>query len=132
MDHSRFLTRSSELRDAPLMFAVVAGLAGIGAAGVPLAAPIATTGACLAILLFGLPHGTLDLEILKTQHRSGPRRMAGVLLLYIGLAVVMYLLWKAAPIAALATFLVTAAVHFSEDWDDAGSAFSPRDCRSRC
>ena len=117
------VTHSSDVRDAPLMFAVLGGLVCVGAAGLPLASPLATILACLAILLFGLPHGTLDLEIIKNRHRSSRRRMAGVLLLYIGLGAAMYLLWQAAPLAALAAFLITAVVHFSEDWEDADSPF---------
>lgn len=111
------------LAEAPRLVAVLAGLFCFHAAGSALGSPTATMAACAAILLFGLPHGTLDLEILKTQHRSGPRRTAGVLLLYIALAAAMYLLWQEAPVAALAIFLVTAIVHFSEDWNDAESAF---------
>ena len=93
------------------------------AAGAGLASPAATIVACAAMLLFGLPHGTLDLEVLKTQLRAGSPRMAAVLLLYLVLAGGTYLLWQAAPVAALALFLVTAVVHFAEDWNDAGSAF---------
>jgi Brp/Blh family beta-carotene 15,15'-monooxygenase len=74
-------------------------------------------------LIFGVPHGSLDIEVLRNQYRYGTRRIAAVLLLYVGIAAAMYLLWQVAPIAALAAFLVTAVVHFSEDWDDVGSAF---------
>jgi len=44
-----------------------------GMAGVPLASPVATAVACVALLVFGLPHGTLDLELI----REGLSRTAG-------------------------------------------------------
>ena len=124
---------ATSARDAPLLCGSVLILLLARTSGTDLASPAATVTACLAILLFGLPHGAFDLEILKTRgraesvrsgsRRSGSRRAAGVLVLYVALAAAMYLLWQAAPVAALAIFLIVAAVHFSEDWDDAGSAF---------
>lgn len=107
-----------------LMFvAVNVGLISAFLSGLPLASPTVTIAACVAILIFGLPHGTLDLELIKVQHRVGPRRMSAVLLLYVALAGAMYLLWQIAPVAALGAFLAIAVLHFSEDWDDLQSAF---------
>lgn len=83
----------------------------------------ATLVACAAILLFGLPHGSLDIETIKHQRAAGAARVPQVLLLYVGLAAAMYALWRIAPVAALAAFLVIAVVHFAEDWRDARSAF---------
>ncbi len=79
-------------------------------AGLPLAGASATLAACAAILLFGLPHGALDLRLL-TQ-RAPVARLA----LYLGLVAAMLALWRAAPTAALVTFLIMAVIHFAEDW----------------
>lgn len=82
----------------------------------------ATLLACLAIAVFGLPHGTFDLRLLR-QH-AGRRETLGFLLsLYLGCAAAMAMLWWWQPVAALAVFLAISIVHFAEDWDDTGSAF---------
>jgi Brp/Blh family beta-carotene 15,15'-monooxygenase len=91
--------------------------------GLPLGGGIATTIACVALLLFGLPHGTLDLELIRAR-LSGPwTGMASLVLIYLGLATAMYSLWHLAPVLALAAFIAIATVHFAEDWEGAGSAF---------
>ena len=79
--------------------------------------------ACAAILLFGLPHGTLDLEIIKRERGAGRSAMAALLLLYVALAVGVYLLWQISSVIALSAFLIVAVIHFAEDWEDAGSPF---------
>lgn len=89
-------------------------------AGVPLSGGIATTAACLALLVFGLPHGTLDLEIIRAQQAGPWTGMVTLVLLYLGLAAAMYGLWRAEPVMALAAFIAIAVAHFSEDWDGAG------------
>lgn len=75
------------------------------------------------MLLLGLPHGTLDLELLKRQHAVGSTRMAIVILVYLSLAAAMYAIWQAFPVAALIIFISIAIIHFSEDWQETGSAF---------
>lgn len=91
--------------------------------GGSLSGSAATTAACAAILLLGLPHGTLDIELIKRQRALGLARISVVLILYLALAAAMYALWQAAPVAALMIFIAIAIVHFSEDWQDTGSAF---------
>lgn len=91
--------------------------------GVDLGNNGATMAACIAILLVGLPHGTLDLEIIKREQQAGNLRMSALLLLYIGLGAAMFMLWWLLPVAALATFIVVAVVHFSEDWQELQSTF---------
>ena len=82
----------------------------------------ATLLACLAIAIFGLPHGTFDLRLLR-QH-AGRRKILGFLLaLYLGCAAAMAILWWWQPVAALAVFLAISIVHFADDWSDTGSAF---------
>ena len=82
-----------------------------------------TMAACLAILLFGLPHGTLDLEIIKRERGASRSGMVGLLGAYLALAAAMATLWQLAPVGALSVFIVVAVVHFAEDWTDLGSAF---------
>lgn len=99
-----------------------------------------TAAASAALLIFGLPHGTFDLALLRRagmarQHagstdtarqRAGSTDTASTLklvLLYLGCAAAMYLVWQLAPVVALAGFLVIAALHFAEDWQASGSRF---------
>ena len=89
-------------------------------AGVPLSGGIVTAVACLALLVFGLPHGTLDLEIIRAQQAGPWTGMVTLVVLYLGLAAAMYGLWRAEPVLALAAFIAIAVAHFSEDWDGAG------------
>lgn len=91
--------------------------------GVSLGRNELTMAACLAILLFGLPHGTLDLEIIKRERGTGRVGMLGLLGIYLGLAAAMATMWQLAPVGALAMFVVVAVIHFAEDWADLGSAF---------
>jgi len=93
------------------------------AGGVSLGSSGATAAACAAILLFGLPHGALDLEIISRQQSAGPAAMVAVLILYLGFAASVAALWSSAPVAALTRFIIVAVVHFAEDWCDLRSAF---------
>lgn len=106
---------------AALVIAVA--LTGIGyAVGVPLASGGPTVAACLVLLIAGLPHGALDIELLKrgTSAADASAGSVGILLCaYVGLAGAMLLLWLAAPVLALAAFLLTAVAHFGEDWAEA-------------
>jgi len=86
--------------------------------GVPLASQGATAVACVALLLFGLPHGTLDLELIRAR-LSGPwTGMATLVALYLAFAAGMYAVWQVQPVLALAAFIAIAVAHFAEDWND--------------
>jgi beta-carotene 15,15'-dioxygenase len=77
---------------------------------------ILSAAACGAILLFGLPHGALDLQLVG---RSGlDQRFPQVAMLYLACASAMYLAWRLDPTLALAIFLVLSIFHFAEDWAD--------------
>lgn len=102
---------------------MVVALLAAGAAGAALDGSAATIAACLALLLFGLPHGSLDLEIIKREHGASKRSMIALLLLYLGLAAAMWAIWIENPVAALVVFLGVAIVHFGEDWPELHSAF---------
>lgn len=78
-----------------------------------LTSPTAIAATCAALLLGGLPHGALDLAVLRRDARS---RTAQMIILYLGLAAMMFGTWQIAPSLALALFLAMAMVHFSEDW----------------
>lgn len=99
------------------------GLMALQASGFMLSGPVTTIAACAAILLFGLPHGTLDLAIIRREREAGRGAMGALLLCYLGLAGMMAAIWQLAPIAALAIFLIIAVVHFAEDWSELGSSF---------
>jgi Brp/Blh family beta-carotene 15,15'-monooxygenase len=78
----------------------------------------ATSLLCLALLVFGLPHGSLDIAVMRHSAEMGRRRVGATILLYLGLAGAMYAIWYVAPVLALAGFLVIASVHFADDWAD--------------
>ena len=100
---------------------VVCGVA--AASGATLAGGAATSIGCLMLLLFGLPHGTLDLELIKASGATSRSGFAIVLAIYLGCALAMFALWQVAPVLALAAFILIATVHFSEDWSGTGSSF---------
>lgn len=106
----------------PFPFAIATALCVMALAwGVALDTPQATMIACGAVLALGLPHGTLDLDLLK-QTQPGVRR-AATLLLYVGIAGAMAAMWLASSIFALALFYALAVMHFGEDWTGSGSTF---------
>ncbi len=83
-----------------------------------------TTVAAVAIVLFGLPHGTLDVEIAASYFRQlGTVGKSKIIAAYVGCAGAMVLLWFVAPAFALASFLVVSIIHFSRDWRDGGDPF---------
>jgi len=111
---------SSVIHAAPRLFPVVAALAVVAAfAGAPLGGPAMVAGACLAMLVLGLPHGSLDLELIRSRRRSGTGDLFAVLALYLGCAAAMLALWRLDPVSALALFILIATWHFAEDWEGA-------------
>lgn len=91
------------------------------ALGVPMGGDVATGMACLALLMFGLPHGTLDLELIRSRVSGPLTRLSVLVSAYLALALAMYALWRVEPVAALASFVAIAVFHFSEDWEGADS-----------
>lgn len=79
-----------------------------------LASPIAFV---TVVLLMGVPHGALDVEIAATRRKLGTRQdLAVFLLVYVGLAAAVVALWSLAPAVTLATFLLASGYHFGGDW----------------
>ena len=96
-----FLTFSLILLDA---------IAGLGS-------PEITMIAALAIVLVGIPHGTLDVEIASLRFGlSGPSQKVAIIAGYVSCALLMLLLWQQIPELALTVFLIISIVHFSADW----------------
>ncbi len=89
-------------------------------AGQGLSTGLVTELACLAILIGGLPHGALDIDVIRAGSSVGLR---WVFTLYIALAAIMACAWWLSPAFALAVFLILSVVHFAEDWDAAGDPF---------
>jgi beta-carotene 15,15'-dioxygenase len=90
------------------------GALAINYQGVQLTTPLVSTAICASILLFGLPHGTLDLALIQHSYRT--KNVMGVVALYLGLAVAMYAVWQIAPVLALVAFFCLSISHFAEDW----------------
>lgn len=113
---SAFADKASPFIRRWTMAAAFVALLMLDLSGVDLAGPLPTVIACAAILAFGLPHGTLDLAIVRRERDAGRVAMVILLLCYLGLAALMAAVWQFAPVVALAVFLVIAALHFAEDW----------------
>ena len=108
-----------------LVLATVTALATLAVMfGFRLGSMEATTIAAVAIVLCGLPHGTLDVEIAATHFgQLGATAKSKIILAYISCAGAMVLFWMVAPAFALATFLLVSIVHFSRDWRDGVDPF---------
>ncbi len=79
--------------------------------------PQMTMIAASAVVLSGIPHGTLDVEIAANRFSlSGSSKKIAIISAYIGCALLMLLLWQQAPEMALIGFLIISIVHFSADW----------------
>jgi Brp/Blh family beta-carotene 15,15'-monooxygenase len=82
-----------------------------------LGTPQITMIAAMAIVLAGIPHGTLDVEIAAVRFGlSGRPKKLAIIAAYISCALAMILLWRHAPELALCGFLIISIVHFSADW----------------
>ena len=69
----------------------------------------------LALVVFiGLPHGALDAAISFSMISSSKRiaRLAGLLLIYLLLAIAIFLIWDQLPAFSLLIFLLISIVHF--------------------
>lgn len=83
-----------------------------------------TAAAAAAIGLFGIPHGTLDVEIAAQRFgRSSLSGKAQIIAAYLACAASMGLCWYLAPGMALALFLIISIVHFSQDWQSGAEPF---------
>jgi beta-carotene 15,15'-dioxygenase len=84
----------------------------------------ATMVAALFIVIVGIPHGTLDVEIAAV--RFGKSNISGriaILAGYLACAIGMALCWMIAPAIALSLFLIISIVHFGLDWRGGADPF---------
>lgn len=89
-----------------------------------LSGPTATAIAAALILLCGLPHGTLDVEIAATRFgRHGRGGKLKITAAYAGCAAAMAALWTIVPSLALVVFLILSIIHFGADWRTGGDSF---------
>jgi len=92
--------------------------------GLDLGSANITMLAALAIILVGLPHGTLDIEIAAVRFGLANRTAKiGILIGYLAGAAFMAAAWLFVPSLALTLFLVISIVHFSRDWRGAAEPF---------
>ena len=73
--------------------------------------------AAVAIVIAGIPHGTLDVEIAAAHF--GQKGITGKIRIiggYLFCAAFMVFLWILLPELALISFLIISIVHFSRDW----------------
>ena len=83
-----------------------------------------TVVAAIVIIMAGIPHGTLDVEIAATHFsRNNLSGKAAIIAGYVACAMAMISLWTVAPEIALVSFLVISIVHFSQDWRDRADPF---------
>ena len=76
----------------------------------PLAAQL--TILAFAVAVFGLPHGALDLALVKGASRGSWTALFGAAVLYLIAASLVLAVWMSAPVAALFVFLAIAVIHF--------------------
>lgn len=107
---------------APVALVVTGALFAAAAAGLSLSGSTALVVACGAILSFGLPHGALDIELIRNQGTGGHGFVA-VVTLYLAIVAVTATAWLFAPVTALAGFIVIAVFHFADDWKMVQSRF---------
>jgi Brp/Blh family beta-carotene 15,15'-monooxygenase len=66
----------------------------------------------LAVVIFGLPHGALDLALVQGASRGSRTALVGAAVLYLMASGFVLMVWISAPMAALLGFLAIAVIHF--------------------
>ena len=66
----------------------------------------------LAVVIFGLPHGALDLALVQGASRGSRTALVGAAVLYLMASGLVLMVWISAPMAALLGFLAIAVIHF--------------------
>jgi len=65
-----------------------------------------------AVVIFGLPHGALDLNLVRGAASGSWSTLATAVVLYLLAAGVVLAIWVLAPVIALLGFLIIAVIHF--------------------
>jgi beta-carotene 15,15'-dioxygenase len=81
-----------------------------------------TVGSVFAVLIFGLPHGAYDLQLIASRFDTGAAKHSSqsaisTLALYVLCAAAAAILWMVQPSIALILFIIMAGIHFGEDWE---------------
>lgn len=100
-----------------LFWAAAVMAAAVFAAGRSFDPKLLSLAALWLMLLGGLPHGAYDIATARRALALSNRRALLLFSLYIGVALLMAMLWTVSPGLALSIFLASAAIHFGEDWD---------------
>jgi beta-carotene 15,15'-dioxygenase len=80
--------------------------------------------AALFIVIVGVPHGTLDVEIASVRFgKSNASGKIAILAGYLTCAAGMALCWMVVPAIALSLFLIISIVHFGLDWRGGADPF---------
>lgn len=109
-------TASSNLR-AWAVPGVTAGLIAVDHTYANASSALPAMIAAVAIIIIGIPHGALDIEVAATRFgQSSTRGKIQITTAYLAAAMLMALLWFAAAPLALMLFLVISIIHFSADW----------------
>jgi Brp/Blh family beta-carotene 15,15'-monooxygenase len=66
----------------------------------------------LAVVVFGLPHGALDLALVRGAAQGSWLALAGAIGVYLVVSAAVLAVWIAFPVAALLGFLAIAVIHF--------------------
>lgn len=74
--------------------------------------------ATVVFLAGGLPHGAFDIHRVMERAQLGQRSLVLFVMLYVAMLLVALACWRIAPQIILPAFLLTAIVHFSEDWPE--------------
>ncbi|MDC1311308.1 Brp/Blh family beta-carotene 15,15'-dioxygenase [Burkholderiales bacterium] len=66
----------------------------------------------LAIVIIGIPHGALDLDLAVAGNSASRQRLSKIFLIYVAIAVLSFITWHLIPTTALVTFLLLSTIHF--------------------
>lgn len=106
------------------LFILIAGVFAIIDLANMAAAPM-VSAALFCCIVAGIPHGALDVELILHGGTAHSLSRAGILAIYIILAVIAGAIWALSPLAAMFAFLCLSVVHFAEDWKTSASGFLP-------
>ena len=79
------------------------------------ALPVAAT---VVFLAGGLPHGAFDIHRVVQRAQLGRGSLVGFVALYVAILIIALVSWRIVPQIILPLFLVTAIVHFADDWPE--------------
>ena len=66
----------------------------------------------LAIILIGIPHGALDLNLAIAGSAAKPKKQRVIFIVYVMVAFISFIAWYLAPSLSLLAFLLLSTVHF--------------------